>query len=548
MASPVGITNCNSWFRADTGVTLSNSQLTAIVDQSPAAAATAMVTAWPLFTSWPKPALVFERGSQRAIRVTTPIDRQNSTLFFVMQPWYQFDSALSMTIANIPGPVNLFVQDVANKPQFRIYDGGFKDSGIIPPAGLSFICIRLTAGSIKISVNGKPVPHDNVAGMTAAATAGAAVSYDLANGAGNDLRGLVREWGSFSRALTDAEEAYLYRDCQSRHPELPLPGDPVWVITGHSFAYGSNATMTKSFAELLTYRFPRARWYNMSKGGWTGADVASKFAAAMSPLSDGSPKSGIIFVVGSNEIESGGRTGTQAYNDILPAIQTASANFAKVCVATIVPRGAAGVSQATFDAQALIFNNLVRGNTTDIDHVVDWAVDPILGAVGIYTKTDVMPDAVHWGDYGHGLSMRRLELPVDRSLNKQDYEIGVKGLDSASFTQAAIDRILAAQQGVGSLGVNADTGGADNLRLISGGIGVDGADVRAYLKSDFDAGKVAWSFIKGQTKTGPVNKADGFGAISGRMPRPMYLTPGATYTIAFNKPGVLSTIATEVTI
>jgi len=92
--------------------------------------------------------------------------------------------------------------------------------------------------------------------------------------------------------------------------------------------------------------------------------------------------------------------------------------------------------------------------------------------------------------------------------------------------------------GTGDTAVDHNTGGTDNLKFeVTSGTnvtGIDGADVRAYLASDYTAGRRSTAYVKGQTETGPV------GGVSGRMPSPMYLQSNSgsnTYTIEFNGAG-----------
>jgi hypothetical protein len=89
--------------------------------------------------------------------------------------------------------------------------------------------------------------------------------------------------------------------------------------------------------------------------------------------------------------------------------------------------------------------------------------------------------------------------------------------------------------GTGDTAMDEDTGGVDNLRYVSSGVGVDAATIRVYLKSDYDAGTYT---LRGKSTT----KADG------RWLYPVYVTAGLTYTITFAKPGAYQVSAKEVTV
>lgn len=93
--------------------------------------------------------------------------------------------------------------------------------------------------------------------------------------------------------------------------------------------------------------------------------------------------------------------------------------------------------------------------------------------------------------------------------------------------------------GTGDEAVNHDTGGTDNLRYSDGaGAGIDNGDIKAYLKSDYDAGRRSNAYVKARSKT----RADG------RWEWDMYLDKGLTYTIVFYKQGQYRPSTQEVTI
>ena len=95
----------------------------------------------------------------------------------------------------------------------------------------------------------------------------------------------------------------------------------------------------------------------------------------------------------------------------------------------------------------------------------------------------------------------------------------------------------AAGYGDGDTAVDHNTGGADNLRYVAGSpaVGVDDATVRAYLKSDYDAGVYV---ERGRTYTRP----------DGRWAHPMYLNAAQTYTFTFSKPGIYQVSRKDVTV
>jgi hypothetical protein len=118
----------------------------------------------------------------------------------------------------------------------------------------------------------------------------------------------------------------------------------------------------------------------------------------------------------------------------------------------------------------------------------------------------------------------RLDLLVDAIL-----------ADTATTIPDMIDAIGV---GDGSVVVDHDTGGADALAYkTGGGAGIDNAVVRAYLKSDYDAGNMGSEYIKATTTTD----------VNGRWTNQMNLDP-ATYTLYFFKQGAYGPDTQEVVV
>lgn len=93
-------------------------------------------------------------------------------------------------------------------------------------------------------------------------------------------------------------------------------------------------------------------------------------------------------------------------------------------------------------------------------------------------------------------------------------------------------------QGTGDTAVDENSGGTDNLRYVYQGSGIDNADIKAYLKTDYDAGHKNDAYVKGWSKT----------KVDGRWQWPMYLDHGFTYTFTFYKQGAYKVTTKEVTI
>lgn len=97
----------------------------------------------------------------------------------------------------------------------------------------------------------------------------------------------------------------------------------------------------------------------------------------------------------------------------------------------------------------------------------------------------------------------------------------------------------AAIYGSGDTAVNHDTGGSDNLRFVTAlNVGIDNADIKAYLKSDYDAGNLSEIYVKARTITD----------INGRWEHSIYLDSGNTYTIVAYKQGAYDPASKEISI
>ena len=92
--------------------------------------------------------------------------------------------------------------------------------------------------------------------------------------------------------------------------------------------------------------------------------------------------------------------------------------------------------------------------------------------------------------------------------------------------------------GIGSILIDHNYGGTDNLRYVTpGGNGIANGIIKAYLKEDYEAGRISEGYIKGETMT----------ASDGRWRKPLALDPN-TYILVFYKPGEYGITAVEVTV
>ena len=99
------------------------------------------------------------------------------------------------------------------------------------------------------------------------------------------------------------------------------------------------------------------------------------------------------------------------------------------------------------------------------------------------------------------------------------------GSSAAGSVYSKLDAMLASPGGPGDgdVSVNHNTGGTDALRVTHNGVGVDECRIRAYLKSDYDAGS---RVVRGEVTTGS----------DGRWIEDMMLDPGV-YRLTFDATG-----------
>jgi len=109
------------------------------------------------------------------------------------------------------------------------------------------------------------------------------------------------------------------------------------------------------------------------------------------------------------------------------------------------------------------------------------------------------------------------------------------GLERVPVYESPEDVVAGMKEGDGTVLVDHNTGGADNLRYVYNDEGVNRASIIAYIKSDYDS-KIFNS--QGRTYTDA----------QGRWLRPLSLIQGFTYIIVFEKPGAFGPDVTEVTV
>ena len=114
----------------------------------------------------------------------------------------------------------------------------------------------------------------------------------------------------------------------------------------------------------------------------------------------------------------------------------------------------------------------------------------------------------------------------------------VSSIGATEYTYNVKNLFRHGNSGSGDTEVDHDTGGSDNLTyLTAGAVGIEGAEILAYLKTDYDTGKLGSKYVKGESITDS----------NGQWASVMDLDAG-TYTIQFYKAGKYGPDTEEITI
>ena len=140
------------------------------------------------------------------------------------------------------------------------------------------------------------------------------------------------------------------------------------------------------------------------------------------------------------------------------------------------------------------------------------------------------PQTVTFGtDIRAGVWTAPFPVPANKAvlLRVKSPNAGDADVDVTAWLWEAVDLDVLATVGDGSVLVDHDMGGADNLTYeTGGGAGIDNATVKAFLTTDWDAGNRSSDYVKGETITD----------VNGQWEKPMQLDP-ETYTFLYNVQG-----------
>lgn len=190
-------------------------------------------------------------------------------------------------------------------------------------------------------------------------------------------------------------------------------------------------------------------------------------------------------------------------------------------------RAAIGMSAANLDTQ--LGTLATASSIVTLGGYIDTEVASILSIVGSGTHGNAaLLTAIQGVSAGSGLTAQQTRDAMALALGD-----GVTAADGS--IDSLISSISGGASGDGDTPVDHNTGGTDALRYTLGGDGADNVVIKAYLKSEYDAGTRT---LRGTAHTGP----------DGRWLAPLMLNAGAIYTLVASLPGVTEATTTNLTV
>lgn len=209
----------------------------------------------------------------------------------------------------------------------------------------------------------------------------------------------------------------------------PAPFNKRIICHGNSLTYGASTTnpATKSYPGLLQAEpnivALNGKVYNKGVNGQTTPQMIANGAAEVDSLYDSTVRTILIGWEGGNDLANNIITGTEAYNNLVTyynARRTANPRI-KIIAITIPYRDqtlfthSSGKSDATYNAERLIMNNLLITNYTAFsDAILDLATKPGFTA---YNAGDGLYDTdhLHFLDFGQ-LTIKNYLTPIISSV------------------------------------------------------------------------------------------------------------------------------------
>ena len=212
----------------------------------------------------------------------------------------------------------------------------------------------------------------------------------------------------YSRALAVEERMALrtWADslwrCVSSGGVLILNGDSIMASAAVDTL--NDSIGHRLYAALTT----KPKVFNFANGGGqlvndlVGSGASDLTSEEMTILTRYTSDRRVVFVFkGTNDLGAGGRTPAQLYADLQSYCASIRGGGGLVVVSSLLPRTSYGLSSSgAFDT----FNANVRANWASFaDGFVDYAVHPVMAAVGASTDTTLYSDGLHPTAYGQRL-------------------------------------------------------------------------------------------------------------------------------------------------
>ena len=410
MATPTQL-NSNLWLQGDAGL-YSDTARTVVATQGAAVAALTDFSGagnhcpQNSLANRPKANLTggvlsLEYGQDQSIDLPAnyPIDARAFSLFFICdlvnlrRPWVGNSNYSYHTFIKTTNSKANFFYDSAGLLQ--CYDGSFKISVSKPPTSRALIGIVCSATEVRFYINGT---YSSTAPLNAGTDLGGTLGGFLA-GSGNvfPLAADIRDLFAFNRALSDNEVQSLLPYAVSRGVSLNYTG--VLVVDGDSISAGIGAALNKNYLRQLTLP-PTVRTYNLGESAIFMQTLASEAPARANPLFEGGKTNSLLIFAGTNDLDFGGRTPAQVYEDVKTRCQSAIASgvpAANIIVVTMLPRD-------NDEANRVAYNNLIRGDASGIGYrVADVASNPQIGQNGQNANATYYVDRIHPTSAGYAI-------------------------------------------------------------------------------------------------------------------------------------------------
>lgn len=260
-------------------------------------------------------------------------------------------------------------------------NGAFVNTGLKVPSLRTVICARGSAAGFELWVNGQQFSRAALTNVTLK-------DLNMMGGASTKMR--FYEWLVLKSAITNDEFAELRAYAASRAGYAANTTD-VLLARGDSLFGGVGSALCKPWVARRT-QMPNALVYCYAKGGEAAYSPATGTAAAVSAAYKGLGRNVAVFMMGTNDAVSFGRTAAQIETAVRDYCATLYAAGWSVVVCTLA-------DCAGFSAVITAANALIRANATTAPYA---HVIADLGADARFQNsaniTYFNGDGVHWTD------------------------------------------------------------------------------------------------------------------------------------------------------